>query len=742
MRAAMRAAKRERGRPASSVAAASRTGLRRSSRAASSSGSSSSERPWARALTNAARSSQASSANVAASSVASRRRVAATEAFEQRAALLARALGPDGVDVVARAAHERPARVALGQPAAQRDRPPRPRRRAARDRWRRGSSSAGTSSGGGRNPRSAASASHSPSSAGKTPSRRSRNRGAGSERPRVLLGRGHLHRRTHDRAGPPRDGPRGGRAQEAILDPARAQRLLEPGRRPVGDAGLDGPPIGADQRRGDELVPPAVTAPPRIDHRHGGAPARCRPARVSRGTPPRQHVTGRRECRLPQPLVVKVDVRVGRGHSATVRAPSPAARGDSAAPSQRPKTDTGRPPETASRRQRAAAEPPRGNAPSEVVTVQAPSSLPSGTASPSTTGHSSSQGFSATAAATERSAAPAPPVPNAPGAGCDRARVGQQRPQRRRARMERQRSLQRHARRRTWLERRARRREIQQQRGPAGLHAPQPRALHPQPLLLDHDPRQDDPAVTNPRACQDLFAADGEAQQRPDVVPQRTRGPRVRLAQQMQQPEPLQQPLRPVVRPARGDAAQRPQPGRRARRLGVDQARREGVPLVPGAQPPRPQPAAHGVAQPPLQVLDAGGHPRLALRCPPRRGLGIAGRLARSGPRSAHAPRVHPLAHPRRRRTGRHIPTRPQQQQRQRVLAGELPRRTRALERGTGEIDRRLVGPRAGSPAQPPDRPLVEPGLRPRPGLANLRAAVTDAASGASPSTVSADHDT
>ena len=43
-------------------------------------------------------------------------------------------------------------------------------------------------------------------------------------------------------------------------------------------------------------------------------------------------------------------------------------------------------------------------------------------------------------------------------------------------------------------------------------------------------------------------------------------------------------------------------------------------------------------------------------------------------------------------------------------------------------------------PAQPPDRALVEPGARPRPGRASLRAAVTDAASGASASTVSADH--
>ena len=222
-------------------------------------------------------------------------------------------------------------------------------------------------------------------------------------------------------------------------------------------------------------------------------------------------------------------------------------------------------------------------------------------------------------------------------------------------------------------------------------------------------------------------------------------GARVRLAQQVQQPQAREQPLRPAVGPPGSDAAERPQPRRRARRLRVDEPRRERVPLVPRPQPPGAEPAAHRVAQPALQVLDAGRDARLALRRPPGRRLRIARRLARRRPRRgppASAPREasHSFTH-----SGgdarRHRAARPQQQQRQRVLAGELPRRARALERrarrdrpasGTGRAPAAL--------AQSPDRVLVVAGRRPRPGPRQLARRGHRRRVGASASTVSADH--
>ncbi len=77
-------------------------------------------------------------------------------------------------------------------------------------------------------------------------------------------------------------------------------------------------------------------------------------------------------------------------------------------------------------------------------------------------------------------------------------------------------------------------------------------------------------------------------------------------------------------------------------RLRVDEPRRERVPLLPGAQPPGAEPAAHRVAQPAAQILDARGHPLLARGRPPRRGLGIARRLAGVA-RGARRARRQPL---------------------------------------------------------------------------------------------------
>jgi hypothetical protein len=179
------------------------------------------------------------------------------------------------------------------------------------------------------------------------------------------------------------------------------------------------------------------------------------------------------------------------------------------------------------------------------------------------------------------------------------------------------------ARRRARLERDAGRREVEQQRGPVG---PQPGALHAQPVLLLDATREHGPAVAHTLAGQHRLPRDRPAEQRADVVPQRPRGAVLRLAQQVQQAEPLEQPARPPLGPPGRDAAERAHAGRRARGLRVDEPPGETVPGAPRPQPAGRQPAADEVAQR-LEIL----RDRLPLRGERRALAHLVERALRAG---------------------------------------------------------------------------------------------------------------
>ncbi len=273
-------AKRERGSRASSAAAASRTGLRRSSSAVSSSGSSASDRPVA------------SSRRTPRGPPTSPRRTSTRAARAPRpgrggaAGRAARARSRRSPS--AQTARHRPRRtnaqrgVALGQPAPERPGRGARRPRAAPGRRAAWSSSAGRAPAAAAARARAASSSHSGSSDGNVPSSIIRSRAPGAERPLVGLHR----RRRPPRAAPrppraPRDGPRRRRAQQPLLGAARGERVRQPGRRPVGHGRRDRPPVGPDQRGGDELVPAHSSARSRISRQPVPSSTRSAPSGVN-----------------------------------------------------------------------------------------------------------------------------------------------------------------------------------------------------------------------------------------------------------------------------------------------------------------------------------------------------------------------------------------------------------------------------------------------------------------------------
>ena len=169
------------------------------------------------------------------------------------------------------------------------------------------------------------------------------------------------------------------------------------------------------------------------------------------------------------------------------------------------------------------------------------------------------------------------------------------------------------------------------------------------------------------------------------------------------------EPIGPA-RSAVGHRAERPDLPPERGRLRVDEPRAGLVPEAVALRPGRGQPPSNQVPKPAVEVGQARidlALPRLdALRPRRRVGLRLSGRGPCLRPLRTLLARCEPFRGPLRRiraREGGRV-RREQEQQSERVLAGELPARAGALEGGPGEIDDRLVGRRAGSLAESPGR--------------------------------------
>ena len=125
------------------------------------------------------------------------------------------------------------------------------------------------------------------------------------------------------------------------------------------------------------------------------------------------------------------------------------------------------------------------------------------------------------------------------------------------------------------------------------------------------------------------------------------------------------------------------------------------------------------VAEPPVELAQAGGYPGLPLLRASSRGLGVFGvawfpGLRAAGPAGASG---EPAGGPVRRLAGvvLHRLLGPEQQQGQRVLARELPARAGAPIRGAGQVDDGVVRRGGAAAALAPQHPrLGGAGQRPR----------------------------
>ena len=289
---------------------------------------------------------------------------------------------------------------------------------------------------------------------------------------------------------------------------------------------------------------------------------------------------------------------------------------------------------------------------------------------------------------------------------------GHHRPQRRRAGEEPQLGVERRAHHQAGVEGLAGCRERQHQRGPPGIGTAQP---HPArgDLVLGAVPHPEHlPAVADRRG---VLGGGREADPGPHGGSQR-RGQRVAppiaRGDQAQQGQLLQQAAGPAFAGDR-DGGQPAHHTGQGRGLGVDQARGHRVPVpVPRVFDPG-QAVADLVGQPPVQLVEAGGDPGPALGGAAGGtggGLLRVGRAGLAADLAGGAGRV-PLGHPVRRLVGLgHAAGGPQQQQAQRVLAGELPARAGAAVRRGGQVHAGLVRLLAAAPAQSPQARRVAVG--------------------------------
>ena len=156
-----------------------------------------------------------------------------------------------------------------------------------------------------------------------------------------------------------------------------------------------------------------------------------------------------------------------------------------------------------------------------------------------------------------------------------------------------------------------------------------------------------------------------------------------------------------------------------SRELGVDQPSGGGVPVPVGLLAGRRQPLADQIGQPLLELGQSGGHVALSLGRPFGRRLGIDGTLAARRPPSGPLHRALPqLGRPVPGECGGHrgvghrsVVGRPQHQEGQAVLARKIATRAGALEGGSVQFHRDLVGEFGAAQAFSPHQGIGAPEL-------------------------------
>jgi len=266
-------------------------------------------------------------------------------------------------------------------------------------------------------------------------------------------------------------------------------------------------------------------------------------------------------------------------------------------------------------------------------------------------------------------------------------------------------------------------RERQEQGEPPGAAAAKPDTAGGDGRVQQVAGGQHLPPVGDPGQREDLRTGGGVADPGPDDGPEGGRQRIelvVRPGQQMQLRVLTEQPTRPPIAGGR-DRGQPAQGTGHARRLRVDHPRGDHfrVPVPVGASTRQAGPDL--VTQPRLKLGQAGGDPAGALLRPAGRSSTVLGRgpvLAGSPLRSRDGPALA-AGPPRPRVVGRlallrHDTIGPGQQQRERVLTGELPGRAGAFACRAGQVDDGLIRVFAGPRAQSPEQLTGHAGTAPR----------------------------
>jgi hypothetical protein len=197
--------------------------------------------------------------------------------------------------------------------------------------------------------------------------------------------------------------------------------------------------------------------------------------------------------------------------------------------------------------------------------------------------------------------------------------------------------------------------------------------------------------------------------------------PAVGDGEQVQERVLLEEPAVPA-RPRVRDRGEGPETLGQAGGLRVDHPGGDVVPVGVAGLLARGQALPHLVAEPPVELGQAGRDPGLALLGPAGRRPGVLGfgLIAGWGPAHPGSPGEKPGTGPvgRTGRVVRHRTLGPEQQQRQHVLARELPAGARAPVRRAGQVDHGAVRRGGAAPAFPPHRVGVGRGAGRRPGAA------------------------
>ena len=217
----------------------------------------------------------------------------------------------------------------------------------------------------------------------------------------------------------------------------------------------------------------------------------------------------------------------------------------------------------------------------------------------------------------------------------------------------------------------------------------------------------DEPSVLHGIGGVELILLHVPADQRADVCPQVIGdliGASIRLRKQVQAPGALEQQVRPgITGVGRGSqAAHRPtQPAG----LRVDEAGTHRVPEAIALAAGAIEAATHQVAEPPVELVDPSRDLPFARRDPFGARFGVdLGRpfCSGCGGGSSTGPAVQPGLCPVRRIGSRGATVRDQEQQAQRVFAGDLARRARAFVGRAGDVDGHLVRVGAAAFAEAP----------------------------------------